>query len=149
MELKILVYPNEILTKKSIPVKKENIVNFQKLAEAMIEVMVKNNGIGLAAPQIGKNINLIVINKEICNNKKNLILFNPKVGHCSKKISVLEEGCLSLPGFNKNIARSDKVRIKAYDENGKKIQLKAKGLFSHVLQHEIDHLHGILIINRE
>jgi peptide deformylase len=145
MELKIITYPNPILLKKSSILKKEDILRYNEFADNMIETMLKNNGIGFAAPQAGENICLIVINKEATDNKEHLKLFNPKITYASKSTSVLEEGCLSLPEYYREMERPDKIRIKACNEKGEKIQLKAKGLFSHVLQHEIDHLTGKLI----
>lgn len=145
--LKIITYPNKILKNKSKLIVKENILQFADLGPAMIKLMLDSNGVGLAAPQIGKNICLIVINKEVTPDDKDLILFNPKITFKSKETSILQEGCLSLPKIFQDIKRPDKIRVNALNEKGEKIQLKAKSFFSHVLQHEIDHLHGILIID--
>ena len=147
--LKIITYPNKILEKKSSLIKKEEIATYQDLASAMINVMLAHNGVGLAAPQIGRNICLIVISKAVHDQQKDLILFNPKISFASNNLSVIEEGCLSLPNMYKAVQRPDKVRVKAQNEKGEKIQIKGKGFFAHVLQHEIDHLNGILIIDRE
>lgn len=147
-KLNILTYPDQTLFKISSLIPKDDIIKYQELALAMIETMIISNGVGLAAPQIGKNICLIVINKEVYDQKNNLILFNPKINFFSKETSIIEEGCLSLPKIFKEIERPDKIRLKAMNEKGEKIQLKAKGFFSHVVQHEIDHLNGILIINQ-
>jgi len=145
--LKIITYPNKILKNKSQLIVKENILQFVDLGRSMIKLMLDSNGVGLAAPQIGQNICLIVINKEVTPDDKDLILFNPKITFKSKETSVLQEGCLSLPKIFQDIKRPDKIRVNALNEKGEKIQLKAKSFFSHVLQHEIDHLHGILIID--
>jgi peptide deformylase len=142
--LKIITYPNDILRKKAQEV--ENVLdpNIQKLAEDMTETMKEGKGVGLAAPQIGQSIRLITIDVK----DEPLILFNPKITFFSKKKEDGEEGCLSLPKKFGQVERSHKVRVKAQDLKGNKIKFKAEGLFARVLQHEIDHLDGILIIDK-
>lgn len=141
---------NPILRKKSDILSIENIKNLQKsgLFEAMITEMYEDDGIGLAAPQIGKSIKLCVIGKSAVPEGEDFILINPKITYFSKKTSVAEEGCLSLPGIEGDVERPVKIRLKGLDKNGNKINIKAKGLFARVLQHEIDHLEGILFIDR-
>jgi len=136
---------NLILRKKSQPISKidEKIL---KLAKDMMEIMTKNNGIGLSACQIGKNIRLFVIAKEL---SKKEIFINPKIIKISKKTEILEEGCLSLPGTFVFVKRAKFLKIKALDENGKKFKLKAKNLLARTIQHEIDHLNGILIVDKK
>ncbi|MBU0670551.1 peptide deformylase, partial [Patescibacteria group bacterium] len=141
---------NKILRKKSADIPIEEIKKFDEagLFEAMIAKMYEDDGIGLAAPQIGQSIQLCVIGKSAVPNGKDLILINPKITYYSKKTTLAEEGCLSLPGVEADVERPAKIRLKGVDKNGEKITLKAKGLFARVLQHEIDHLEGILFIDR-
>lgn len=142
--LKVLTYPNDILRKKAQEI--ENILDpkIQELAKSMIKTMQKDKGVGLAAPQVGQSIRLITIDIK----DEPLILFNPKITFFSKKKEEGEEGCLSLPGKFGQVERSHKIRVKAQDTEGNKIKFKAEGLFARVLQHEIDHLDGVLIIDK-
>jgi peptide deformylase len=135
---------NPILRQKSTPIKSitGEILN---LIKDMTETMLKLNGVGLAAPQVGKNIQLFVINPKL---SKKYIFINPEINKMSKKTELMEEGCLSIPGVYKRIPRAKSLRIKAIDETGKEFELKAKDLSARVIQHELDHLNGILIIDK-
>ena len=137
---------NPILRKKSQPIKKIT-ADILDLAKDMIEIMNKNDGIGLSACQVGKNIRMFVILSELSSDKK--VFINPEIIKISKKTEILEEGCLSLPGITLLIKRAKSLKIKAIDEHGKQFKLKAKDLLARVIQHELDHLNGILIINYE
>ena len=137
---------NPILRKKSQPIKKIT-ADILDLAKDMIEIMNKNDGIGLSACQVGKNIRMFVILSELSSDKK--VFINPEIIKISKKTEILEEGCLSLPGITLLIKRAKSLKIKAIDEHGKQFKLKAKDLLARVIQHELDHLNGILIINHE
>ncbi len=107
----------------------------------------KAPGIGLAAPQIGKNLNLAVINLEEFGTPV-FPLFNPKVLSRSIKKTDMQEGCLSIPNLFGQVKRPARVEVEAFNEQGKRIVLRAQGLLAKVLQHEIDHLHGVLIIDK-
>jgi peptide deformylase len=135
---------NPILRKKSQPIKKidEGIL---KLAKDMIETMNKSDGIGLSACQIGKNLRIFVLSKELCEKQ---IFINPKIIKISKKTDIIEEGCLSVPGVYLPIKRATSLKIKALDENNKEFKLTAKDLLARVIQHELDHLNGILIVDK-
>lgn len=139
---------NPILRKKSLKIKEVNSA-IQKLAKDMIEIMTKNDGAGLAAPQVGKNIRLFVIPKElspVCRQgRKKNIFINPEIIKTSKKTETMEEGCLSLPGIFINVKRAKSIKIKALNEKGEEFKLKARGLLARVIQHENDHLDGTLI----
>ncbi len=136
---------NPILRKKSQPIKKidEKIL---KLAKDMIKTINKSNGIGLSACQVGKNIQMFVVIKEL---SKKQIFINPEIIKTSKKSSIVEEGCLSVPGVYLLIKRAMSLKIKAFDENNKQFKLKATDLLSQAIQHEMDHLNGILITDHE
>ena len=140
---------NPVLRKKSEDIAKDRISQYnQGFFDAMKKIMYEDDGIGLAAPQVGTNLRFVIIGKAASSTKEDLILINPRITFSSNKTDTAEEGCLSLPGEFADITRPSKIRFKALDENGEKIEFKAKGLFARVVQHEIDHLDGILFIDR-
>lgn len=141
---KIITNPNPILRKKSQPIKDVLDVELQKMLPEMVETMIKKDGVGLAAPQIGKNIRLVTVRFK--NN--NLILFNPIIVKKSLLKEWDEEGCLSVPGVFGDVKRHKKIAIKYLDQNNLEQQLKAEGLLARIIQHEIDHLDGILFIDK-
>lgn len=111
--------------------------------------MVESNGVGLAANQIGHDLQIFVIDKNLADeNGAPDAYINPEITEFSKNTGEVEEGCLSIPGYWHQIKRSKKIKIKALDENGKKIKIKARGFLARVLQHEYDHLQGMLIRDR-
>lgn len=140
--MKIIIHPNPILRKKTQPV--ENFSDVKKILPKFIKTMQENKGIGLAAPQVGKSIKLICIQTK--DGPK--VFINPKVTSKSLKKEIAEEGCLSLPKIFSNVKRSSKITIKFQDQDGNKHKLTAQGLYARVLQHEIDHLDGILFIDK-
>ena len=144
---KIIIEPDPILRKKSN--KLENVDNnLRKLMDDMLETMYAAPGIGLAAVQVGILKRLLVIDVSKDQEKKNpLFLVNPEIIFRSKETSIYEEGCLSLPEHFAEIERPAECHVDYLDYNGKKKTLKAKGLLSTCLQHEIDHLNGILFID--
>ena len=120
----------------------------RKLMDEMLQIMYKAPGIGLAAVQIGILKKLIVIDISRENEKKNpLFLINPKITFKSKTRSIYEEGCLSLPGYFAEVERPAECHLDYIDYYGKKKELKADGLLSTCIQHEVDHLNGILFID--
>ena len=136
---------NRNLRQKSVSVEMIN-ADILGLAKDMIETMVKNNGVGLAAAQVGKNIRVFVINREFSTKQ---IFINPEILQMSRKTEIIEEGCLSFPGLYKKIPRAKTIKIRAIDENGKEFKLKTKGLLARILQHEMEHLEGVLIVDHE
>jgi len=139
--LRILTEPDPILRRKCAEVADPSDPFIQGLILNMQETLKKFKGIGLAAPQVGVNKRVIVVKLW----RSDYVLINPRLNHQSREKEIGEEGCLSLPGLFLNIERSKKVRVKALDAKGKKVKIKAKGLLARVLQHEIDHLDGVLI----
>ena len=143
----IIIEPDPILRKKSQPLEKVDN-ELRKLLDDMLETMYAAPGIGLAAVQIGILKRLVVIDVSKDEKKKEpFFLVNPKINFQSKKISTHEEGCLSLPGYFAEIERPAECHIDYVDYNGKKQELKASGLLATCIQHEIDHLDGILFID--
>lgn len=144
-ELSIIKYPDPILLKQTEPVKDVCKPSVQKLITDMLETMEKNNGVGLAAPQVGKSLRLCVIRLD----DKAYVLANPRITYKSWLKDVCEEGCLSFPGKFIPIRRHKKIRVKALDGKGEEFTLKAEGLLARALQHEIDHLDGKVFIEKE
>lgn len=145
-DLEIKKFKDPVLKKKCEEVK-EITSEIKKLVFDMGEAMKKNNGIGLAAPQIGVSKRVIVVQPDI-ENPRILALINPKVIKKSKEKDFLEEGCLSFPKIFLNISRPKEVEIEALNIKGDKVNFTAEGILSHVFQHEIDHLDGILFFDR-
>lgn len=145
--LKALIYPNPLLRKKNEPVRIADLPKLQNFFAEMIKTMYQAEGIGLAAPQVGKNIRAAAINKLASYNQEDLTLVNPKITGRSWRRIVSEEACLSLPGVVKKIKRHQKVKVSAWNQNGEKISFNAEGYPACVIQHELDHLDGKLIID--
>ena len=145
--LEILKYPHPKLKKKSLPVETIDD-NLRRLIADMAETMYGAPGVGLAAPQVGYSLRLAVIDVTPANEKKNLlVLINPEIisaeGECT-----WDEGCLSVPDYNEDVKRKEKVVVRYQDLEGKVCEIAAEGLLAIALQHELDHLDGILFIDR-
>ena len=143
----ILTEPNEILRKKSLPVEKVD-GELQRLMNDMLDTMYAAPGIGLAAIQIGVPKRVIVLDLSSKDEPKNPMCFvNPEIITKSENQSTYEEGCLSVPGQFAEIDRPDKCHIKYLDYNGQQKEIKAEGMIATCIQHEMDHLEGILFID--
>jgi peptide deformylase len=139
--LKILTQEDPVLRQKAKEIAK--ITKRQRLlAKDMLETMYNANGVGLAAPQIGISDRLVVIDV----GEGPLILFNPQIMLLEGENKDVE-GCLSIPGRNEYITRAEKVTVCYHNLEGKKISITGTGLLARALQHEIDHLEGILFID--
>ena len=115
------------------------------LIQDMVVTMRDSNGIGLAAPQINKSIQLLVVDKNLIDENEDYIAFiNPEIMYFSEEKETMEEGCLSIPGINEEVTRPEKIKLNYQDEYGDAHQIEADGLLAVVIQHEIDHLNGIL-----
>lgn len=148
--LKIYTDDASILREKSKPVLSFT-KEIKKLINDMRQTMRFNHGIGLAAPQIGFLQRIIVMEYRVDNQRyksKEIIPFfaiiNPHIFWRSEKLCALEEGCLSLPSFRDVVQRPVAIKVRGLNEDGKKIEINAKGLKARVIQHEVDHLNGIL-----
>ena len=143
----ILIEPNEILRQKSLPVEIVD-ADVQKLMDDMLETMYAAPGIGLAAIQVGIPKRIIVLDIDKKDGPKNPICFiNPEIIEKSINNSTYEEGCLSVPGQFAEIDRPDKCYVKYLDYHGQPKEIKAEGMLATCIQHEIDHLEGILFID--
>ncbi|MBN1788761.1 MAG: peptide deformylase [Sedimentisphaerales bacterium] len=138
-------YPALVLGQKAEPVKEIND-NIRALAEKMKDIMVKNQGVGLAGPQAGVGLQIFVASPD--GTKENAkVYINPVITPSGKIVSA-EEGCLSLPGISGRIQRYSRCAIKALDLNGQEIHEEAEGLMARIFQHECDHLNGTLVADK-
>lgn len=142
----IKTHPDPILREIAAPI--ENITSdIIKLADNMVDTMVAARGAGLAANQVGEPVRLIVIDASLnTKEKKHLIILNPVIVETHGEI-VGEEGCLSVPGFFEFIKRAGKVLARGIDLDGKAVELECEGQFARAMQHETDHLNGVLFID--
>ncbi|MCX5896046.1 MAG: peptide deformylase [Proteobacteria bacterium] len=140
--LEVLIFPHRILRQKCEPVTAIDDATV-KLLKDMAETMYASKGIGLAAPQVGilKRVIMLDVGQGLVS------LINPEISS-SDGASVREEGCLCLPEIYVNIERKEKIEISGIDPKGKPVSFEADGLLARALQHEIDHLHGTLIVDR-
>ncbi len=154
--LKIETLNNPLLRKKARPV-----TNFdgdlQRLIDDMIETMRTANGVGLAGPQVNQPLRLTVVEtlpdrdeegNEIEGSRELFVLVNPKIVSESRNLADGVEGCLSIPGWVGEVARHHSIRVRAQDRHGHNIRLRLKEWSARIVQHEVDHLDGILYIDR-
>ena len=146
--LKIVRYPDKCLNQPTRPV--ENIDGeIQNLIENMSETMYVEPGIGLAAIQVGINKSLLIYDISEKDEKRSLqVLINPRIISSEGSILSEGEGCLSVPDFRADVKRSAAILVEAFDRNEKPLRIEAEGFLAVVLQHEIDHLNGMLFIDR-
>ena len=144
--LKILIFPDTRLRTVADPIESVDS-SIKKLSQDMLETMYAGDGVGLAATQVNIHKRLVVV--DVSEEKNDpLILLNPEVEILNfEKMKMYAEGCLSVPGFYEEIERPNTIKIKATSIEGKKMNLKAEGMKSVVLQHEIDHLDGKMFVD--
>ncbi len=146
--LEIIKYPDKILKQKTAEISDID-AGTQKLIENMLETMRYARGLGLAANQVGVSQRLCIIDLSLKEDNKAplIILINPIIVEKDGMVDA-EEGCLSLPGYMTSIKRAEKVFVKGFNREGKPIELEGTELLGRALQHEIDHLDGLLMIDR-
>ena len=144
MILEITKLGEEILRKKAEPVA-EVTDEIRKLAGDMLETMIEANGVGLAGPQVGKNLRIFVA---MADDDVKRVFINPQIIKTSEEVEEYEEGCLSIPQVYESITRPSRVTVQALNEKGRPFTLDADGLLARIIQHEYDHLDGILYIDR-
>ena len=144
MVLDVVKLGEESLRQKSVPVDEVND-EIKQLAEDMFETMIAYEGVGLAAPQIGKNIRMFVL---IADDDVRRVFINPQIIKTSEEVSDYDEGCLSIPQVYETITRPVQVTVQALNEKGRPFTLEADELLARIIQHEYDHLDGILYIDR-
>lgn len=152
--LSIIKYPVKSLLKPSHPVEAFDEA-LEALIEDMAETMFDAPGVGLAAPQVGENIRLIVYDpdagtkeKEEDAGKRFIPLVNPDIIHAEGSLVSEDEACLSVPDYSADVKRYSHVTVRALNRDGKQITFDAEGIQAVIMQHEIDHLDGILFIDR-
>ena len=141
--LKVRKYGDPVLRRKAEPVR-EVTPEIRRIIDDMVDTMYEEVGIGLAAPQVGVSLRLMVVGDEDGRGAQAVI--NPVIVERNGEITA-EEGCLSLPGIFGPVARAERIRVEAQDVNGRELTIEARGLRARVLQHEMDHLDGILFID--
>lgn len=153
MIMPIVAYGHPTLRKKSIEIDKD-YPDLKDLIDNMFETMYETNGIGLAAPQINKNIRLFIIDatpySEILENHTNLkkVFINPKIIEKNGQEWPFMEGCLSIPGIMEKVIRESNIHIQYYDEHFNFYDEVIDGILSRIIQHEYDHIDGILFVDR-
>jgi peptide deformylase len=145
--LPIIIVPDPLLRKAARPVTPADAGLVADLIPQMFATMYKAPGIGLAAPQIGKLLRLVVIDLQPDKTPAPLVLINPEVVAKSDELAVREEGCLSLPEQYAEVARPARVKVRYQDEHGMKQEIEGEDLLAACLQHEIDHLNGVLFVD--
>ena len=143
--LPIVCFPDDVLSAKAQPIA-EVTDAIRTLAADMAQTMYKAPGVGLAAPQIGQSIRLVVI--DVTEDKSNLLtMINPVITEKNDELALGEEGCLSLPGIYEKVKRSTEVTVEYTDLNGQQQSLSADGLLAVCIQHELDHLDGVVFVD--
>jgi peptide deformylase len=146
--LEIITYPDKFLTRKTDPVEEIND-EIRKLVEDMADTMYQAPGVGLAAIQVGSTKSVIVYDPEADKeNRPYKALINPEIISMEGEVLSENEGCLSVPDFRSDVMRAASAVVKGIDMDGNPVKIEAEGLLSIILQHEIDHLNGILFIDR-
>ena len=144
--LKVLQYPDPILSKKSNPV--DDLTEKERgFIQNMIDTMYQEDGVGLAAPQVGVSKRIIIISPNACPGEETVYI-NPEIIESSKEEEIGLEGCLSLPNISCEVRRPKKIKFRALDMRGFERVDQAQDFRARVIQHEIDHLNGVLIIDR-
>lgn len=144
--LEILQAPHPVLKAKAKPVERVDD-RIRRLAADMFETMYKAPGIGLAAPQVGVSERIVVLDVADGEERRPMTLVNPELAWRSSERGVAEEGCLSLPGQYADVTRPLAIKVRFQDEQGVAQELEADGLLARCVQHEIDHLDGILFVD--
>ena len=144
--MRITKLGEDILRQKAQPFAMEEINDeLRSFIDEMFDTMIEANGVGLAGPQAGISKRIFVV---IADDDVRRVFINPQIISTSAELSDYEEGCLSVPGVYETIQRPAKVSVQAYNENGKMFTLDAEGLLARIIQHEYDHLEGMLFIDR-
>lgn len=142
-DIKLIAFPNPILTTKAEIVTQEELSSMREISRKMIDIMHKEKGIGLAGPQANVSKRIIVLH----NNGQDIVMINPEILNKDGRNSI-EEGCLSLKGIRIKINRSARLTVKYLSLDGEEKTTEANGTFAICVEHEIDHLDGILFTDR-
>ena len=147
MSRSIITYPHPVLAKKAAPVT-EITDEIRALAAEMLEIMYKDKGIGLAAPQVAESIRLITVDLSGPDKREDPLVFvNPVLSNLEGTVES-EEGCLSVVGYRTTVRRAERLHLSATDLDGNSVEMDADDLMAICLQHEVDHLDGVLFIDK-
>ena len=145
--LQLITYPHPTLRHRSKPIVRVD-ARLKELVDEMFEIMYEYRGVGLAANQVNLPIRLFIANPSGDKEEgPELVFINPVINR-AKGVAEAEEGCLSLPGINAHVKRNKSLTVNAYDLNGNEINADVDGFMGRIVQHEIDHLDGVLFIDR-
>jgi peptide deformylase len=142
--MQIITLGNELLKKKADKIEKID-EDTEKLAKQMLEILKRDNGVGLAGPQLGIMKRIFVVHIE---GDEERVFINPSILETSHDTSKFEEGCLSIPGIYAVVVRSESIKMQAWNEKGRPFTIETSGLLARVILHEYDHLDGILFLDR-
>jgi peptide deformylase len=146
LEFSLTLYPHPLLRQVAEPVKAFD-GELRAIVAAMFERMHKSKGVGLAAPQVGLNQRILVLNPSE-DPKDDLVLVNPQIVARGGAQTLFDEGCLSFPGIYAEIRRPERCTVKAFDVAGHALEAEYTGFVSRIVQHEYDHLEGVLLVDR-
>ncbi len=153
--LKVITLPSKSLREPSKELDAAYLLEpeTQKFMDELVTTMYEDDGIGIASPQVAKNVQICVIGKDAIPpdcvyHGSDLILANPRWEKISKKTLIQQEGCLSVPGLIGRVKRCKDIIVSALDRKGRAIHFEARDFFARVVQHEVDHLNGILFIDK-
>ncbi len=160
MSLELITYGDPVLRVRATPVDRVT-PDFKRLVDGMMETMYAHNGVGLAAQQVGQTVSLCVIDvpPDLDTDPETgarlhpdlpmpLVMFNPQIVERTKKLERTDEGCLSFPGIHAGVQRSTELVVAYVDWKGERCTLKCRGLLARAVQHELDHLGGVLLVDR-
>lgn len=145
----VVLYPDPVLRKETDDVEAFDD-DLRAIVDGMFERMFESRGVGLAAPQVGLSIRLFVLNDEGDREKpdRNMVLVNPTIKSFGGKKVRHEEGCLSIPGVHADITRPERCTVHAFDSDGNEFEKEFDGFVARIIQHEYDHLQGVLLVDR-
>jgi peptide deformylase len=143
----ILIAPNAVLKAKARRIADADADAVRALIPRMFAAMYDAPGIGLAAPQVGVSLRLAIIDLQADDKRDPMVMVNPEIMAASKELATREEGCLSLPAQYADVTRPARVRVRFEDADGVRAEIEAEGLLAACLQHEIDHLNGVLFVD--
>ncbi|MFI5304920.1 MAG: peptide deformylase [Nitrospiria bacterium] len=143
----IVKFPDPVLRKNALPVLNAD-GKLQSLIDRMVETLYNVPGLGVAAPQVGKSLRLFVYDMTVREGEKQklTVLMNPEIVSMEGEIYD-EEGCLSIPDYFEKVKRAARILVKGFDRDGKEFRIEAEGLHARLIQHEIDHLNGVLMLD--
>lgn len=143
----IVKFPDPVLRKNALPVLNAD-GKLQSLIDRMVETLYNVPGLGVAAPQVGESLRLFVYDMTVREGEKQklTVLMNPEIVSMEGEIYD-EEGCLSIPDYFEKVKRAARILVKGFDRDGKEVRIEAEGLHARLIQHEIDHLNGVLMLD--